>query len=84
MPGKAGRFSTSLGITIKISDGDLLLRAGCVAALAVLKELSIFIEDPVSALAEYDRRPVTTWRGTASGEIRPTRELLQALKQALA
>jgi L-asparaginase II len=92
MTGGPQRFDTDvmgaagdrLGITIKISDGDLLLRAGCVAALAVLKELSIFIEDPVSALAEYDRRPVTTWRGTASGEIRPTRELLQALKQALA
>lgn len=84
MPGKADRFPTSLGITIKISDGDLLLRAGCVAALAVLKATRIFVEDPVSALAEYDRRPVRNWRGTAIGEIRPTRELLQALKQALA
>ncbi len=81
MPAQAAGFSTSLGIAIKIGDGDLSLRAGCVVALQVLKHLKVFCSEEIQELADYDRRPVKNWRGKNIGEIRPSAELMQALSQ---
>lgn len=79
LPGKARGFSTSLGIAIKIGDGDLSLRAGCVVALQVLRHLGVLDEDQLRSLPAYDRRPLTNWRGIEIGEIRPSAELRAAL-----
>ncbi len=82
MPGEAAGFDTSLGITLKISDGDLLLRAGCVAVLQVLRQLKVLCAGEIRDLVDYDRRPVKNWRGKNIGEIRPTSEIVRALKQS--
>ncbi|MCJ7520402.1 MAG: asparaginase [Anaerolineaceae bacterium] len=79
MPGKARRIDTSLGITMKISDGDPNLRAGAVVAMAVLKALKVLDDTQSAVLKAYDRQPVANWRGKEIGEIRPTPELMQAL-----
>ncbi len=83
MPGEAAGFDTSLGIVIKISDGDLMLRAGCVVALYVLKQLKAICSGEIHDLADYDRRPLKNWAGKAIGEIRPSDELVQAIKRFL-
>jgi len=80
MPGHSGLFPSGLGIAIKISDGDLALRAGCVAAIQVLKTLKVLCNEELHDLADYDRRPVCNWRGKEIGEIRPSPELLEALE----
>jgi L-asparaginase II len=80
MPGHSGLFPSGLGISIKIADGDLSLRAGCVVALQVLKQLKVLCSEEIRDLADYDRRPVYNWRGMEIGEIRPSLELLQALE----
>ncbi len=79
MPGKARGSAISIGITMKISDGDLNLRAGAIAAMSVLKALKVLDGAQSAALKAYDRRPVANWRGKEVGEIRPTPELMQAL-----
>lgn len=79
LPGKAKGIDSSLGITMKISDGDPNLRAGAIVAMAVLKALKVLDEEQSLALKAYDRRPVGNWRGKEIGEIRPTPELMQAL-----
>ena len=81
MPSHSGVFSSGLGIAIKIADGDLALRAGCVVAIQVLKSLKVLCSEELHDLADYDRRPVFNWRRKEIGEIRPTPELLQALDQ---
>jgi len=68
------------GLTLKISDGDLTLRAISVAALAVLSALGVLDDRQLEALKTYDRRSVRNWRGKEIGEIRPTRELMDRLK----
>jgi L-asparaginase II len=79
LPGKAMESGTSIGITLKISDGDPNLRAGAIVAMAVLKVLKVLDVTQSAALKTYDQRPVTNWRGKEVGEIRPTPELAQAL-----
>ena len=79
-PGKASGFDTSLGITIKISDGDLMLRAGCVAALYVLEQLKVMNHRQIQAVEAYAARPIYNWSHKVIGEIRPS----QVLKQAFA
>jgi L-asparaginase II len=79
MPGKAAGVETSLGVTLKISDGDPVMRASSIVAMAVLKALNVLDHDQIAVLKSYDRRPVFNWRGKEVGEIRPTSELVQAL-----
>lgn len=79
MPGSAKGIDSSLGITMKISDGDPNLRAGAVAAMTVLKALNVLSDKQYATLKAYDRRPVANWRGKEVGEIRPTAEFMQAL-----
>ncbi len=81
LPGKTPGFKTSLGIAIKISDGDLSLRAGCTVAAQVLKQLNLFSDEQLREIKDYDRRALTNWRNKEIGEIRPSAELMQALSQ---
>ena len=79
LPGQAKKSSTSIGITMKISDGDPSLRAGAIIAMNVLKAFEVLDGAQCALLKDYDRRPVANWRGKEVGEIRPTPELIQAL-----
>jgi L-asparaginase II len=79
IPGHAAGIDSSLGITLKISDGDPVMRATSIVAMAVLKTLKVLDKEQIAALKAYDRRPVFNWRGKEVGEIRPTPELMKAL-----
>ena len=79
MPGACNFFKGSIGITSKISDGDLTLRAGSVVSLAILEKLGILTKQELLELKEYYIRPIKNWRGINIGEIRPTAAFLQAL-----
>ena len=65
--------SPGMGITLKISDGDLDQRAGTVVALEVLKQLGALNEVQINSLARFDQRLLTNWRGLEVGKIRLTR-----------
>lgn len=77
--GKAAGFDSSIGITMKISDGDPILRAGALIAMNVLKVFGVLDDGQRAALKAYDRRPFFNWRGKEVGEIRPTPELIRSL-----
>jgi L-asparaginase II len=79
LPGKVPGIDSSIGITMKISDGDPNLRAGALIAMNVLKVFGVLDETQRLTLKAYDRRPVQNWRGKEVGEIRPTPELVQIL-----
>lgn len=73
------RNNGSVGICIKIADGDKVSRASSVVLLAVLDQLGILSAREKEQLAKYYIRPVRNWRGNEIGEIRPSRELLDFL-----
>jgi len=79
MPGASKFFKGSIGISSKISDGDLSLRASSIVSLVILKKLGVFSDQELTELKKYYTRPIKNWRGTDIGEIRPTAEFLQAL-----
>lgn len=81
MPGKTAGFKSSLGITIKIIDGDPSLRAGCLTAVQLLKHLQVLTGEQIQEVQAYYSRPLYNWRKTRIGEIRPSAELLEALAQ---
>ncbi len=62
--------SPGMGITLKISDGDLDQRAGPVVVLEVLKQLGALNEEQIHSLARFDKRKLTNWRGLEVGKIR--------------
>jgi L-asparaginase II len=62
--------SPGVGITIKISDGDLTGRAAASVATAVLSQLGVLNANQLKTLARYNTRPVHNWRGFEVGEIR--------------
>lgn len=64
-----------LGISIKISDGDLEHRAAPVAALEVLRIMGILDSAQSSSLASFNHRDLKNWRGITIGSIRPCRQL---------
>jgi L-asparaginase II len=64
-----------LGITIKISDGDLEHRAAPVAALEILRILGILKSEDASKLASFNQRELVNWRGLTIGAIRPSQQL---------
>ena len=80
IPKACPHFENSIGITVKISDGDLTLRAGSAACLAALEKLDIVSEAELASLKQYYRRPIQNWRNKDVGEIRPTNELIEALE----
>jgi L-asparaginase II len=63
-PGSPGK-----GIALKISDGDLDQRTGPVVLLEVLKLLGALNEKQNLALAGFDQRKLTNWRGFEVGQI---------------
>jgi L-asparaginase II len=79
LPGKVPGRETSLGIAVKISDGDLTWRAGCVVVVELLKHVGVLSEKQVDGMIAYYRRPVYNWRNMEVGEIRPSKELIAAL-----
>ena len=83
MPGASKFFKGSIGITSKISDGDLALRAGSIVSLAILKRLRVFSDQELADLKEYYIRPIKNWRGINIGEIRLTAEFSQKLDNIL-
>jgi L-asparaginase II len=83
LTGKTDKTPTSLGITLKISDGDPNLRAGAVVVIALLKALNVFSKEGAAKLQAYDQRPITNWLGKKVGEIRPSPKFLQAIKEQL-
>ncbi len=75
----ASPTGSSIGITIKIADGDMSRRASSVVAIAVLDHFSILDQVMVSTLEPYYTRPINNWRGIRVGEIRPSSTLLDSL-----
>jgi hypothetical protein len=51
--------------------GESAPRATPLVALEVLRQLHVLDESDLAALARFDRRPLTNWRGLTTGEIRP-------------
>lgn len=88
LPGACGKDSPALGVTIKISDGDLSDRdrspqlaviahdgggrARTTVAVAVLHQLGALDEDQFTALKDFTNRPQFNWRHIEVGEIRPS------------
>jgi len=79
MPGACKFFKGSIGITSKISDGDLTHRASSIVSLAILEKLGVLSNQELAELKEYYTRPIKNLRGTDIGEIRQTAEFIQAL-----
>ena len=68
--------SPGIGITLKISDGDLDQRAGPVALLGMLNFLGVLNEEQSKSLARFNQRKLTNWRGLEIGEIRLSKQFL--------
>jgi L-asparaginase II len=75
LPGALGPGSEGLGITVKVSDGDLTGRARPVVALEILRQLGVLDETQLQPLAKFYTRPVQNWRGLPVGQIRPCFQL---------
>jgi L-asparaginase II len=65
-----GIRSRGWGIAIKVADGNA--RGLHPATVAVLDQLALLDDAARVALAEWARRPIKNYRGTVTGEIRPT------------
>lgn len=72
--------SPALGITIKISDGDIKGRAHPVAAMAILKHLGLLTPEEIEKLSQFDTRPIKNWRQLNIGEIRAADAFIQTLE----
>jgi len=93
LPGTSSRFPGGLGITLKISDGDLAQRdrveriaqiahdgggrARSTVAVEVLRQLGALDENQRSELKEYLPRAQYNWRHIQVGEIRPCFQLFE-------
>ena len=91
LPGASSRFAGALGITLKISDGDLAQhdraeriaqiahdgggRARSTAAVEVLRQLGALDDAQLTELSGYLPRAQYNWRRIEVGEIRPCFEL---------
>lgn len=64
-----------LGITIKISDGDLENRAAPLVALEILRQLGLLNNEILSKLTQFDQRELKNWRDLKVGIIRPSLSL---------
>jgi L-asparaginase II len=75
MPGALGPGSPALGITYKISDGDVTGRARPVAGIEILRQLGALDEEQLRLLAVFKSRPIYNWRKFEVGVIRPAFDL---------
>lgn len=71
LPGALGAGSPGIGITLKISDGDLTGRADSTIIIEILKQLGALNADQIEELKDFYIRPVYNWRKLVAGEIRP-------------
>jgi L-asparaginase II len=87
-PGVLGQGSTGVGITFKVSDGDILFRTiniepfnrvRPVVTLEILRQIGALNESQMKALAEFGPTlPLKNHRGTVVGESRPAFKLTKA------
>lgn len=77
LPGALGAGSPALGITIKVSDGDLKSRVRPAVTIEILRQLGALTEAELSALERFGpRTAVYNWRKFTVGEAYPVFELL--------
>lgn len=78
MPGAIGIDSPSLGITLKISDGDLRGRAKPAIALEVLRQLNVINSKELELLGEFGPTGIVkNWRDVEIGVSRPNFKLVR-------
>ena len=93
LPGASRKFAGALGITLKVSDGDLAQRdrtehiariahdgggrARSTTTVEVLRQLGALEESQLKELKDFLPRPQYNWRRIEVGEIRPSFDLLQ-------
>jgi L-asparaginase II len=70
LPGGIKSGSPGIGITLKVSDGDLDQRAGPIAILGMLNYLGALNEGQSGSLTRFNQHKLTNWRGLEIGEIR--------------
>ena len=70
-PGVIDKNSPGLGITLKISDGDLSSRARHVVAMEILRQLGVLQDSQAKALSEFDTTPLYNFRHLEVGMLRP-------------
>ncbi len=70
-PGHLGKGTPGVGITIKISDGDLTDRVRPLVAVEILRQLGAISEEQASKLAQFQARPLYNYRKLEVGSIRP-------------
>jgi len=72
LPDALGKGSPALGITFKVSDGDLTGRARPIVGIEILRQLGLLTADEISGpLAHLAARPVTNWRSLEVGKMYP-------------
>ncbi|MFU8773228.1 MAG: asparaginase [Anaerolineales bacterium] len=71
-PGTIAPDSPGLGITIKISDGDIKNRARPAVCLEILRQLGALTSSDLKAFSDFGpTQPVRNWRKLQVGEARP-------------
>ena len=76
LPGAMGNDSPALGITIKVSDGDLKSRSRPIIALEVLRQLGALSEEALEEMKGFGPvRDVLNWRKIVVGQMRPSFKL---------
>jgi len=76
-PGVISPGSPALGIALKVSDGDLSLRAVAVFAIELLCQLGVLNSSELEELHGFRSHAIFNWRGIEVGQIRPAFELIK-------
>ena len=72
LPEALGPGSPALGITLKISDGDLKSRARSATSIEILQQLGVFFNNELETLTKFGPMlPVHNWRKLVVGQARP-------------
>ena len=72
MPGVLGPDSPGVGLTLKISDGDLKGRARPAVILGILSQLGVLTPEEAESLADLGPNiPIYNWRKILVGEAYP-------------
>jgi len=75
--------NTSIGIAIKIADGDKSRRASSVATLTILKHLGVLNQQDLADLNAFNNHAILNWKKKEVGEIRPAREFIKQIDDIL-